>query len=104
MMWKSIAGATALSLMVVGGAQASQDPNLYDRANGDGSFKTFVAAVNAAGLSDALKGGEEWTIFALTDEAFAALPEGTVKRLLEPENKDELVILPKITSSLGRAS
>ena len=95
MMWKSIAGATALSLMVVGGAQASQAPNLYERANGDGSFKTFVAAFNAAGLSDALKGGEEWTIFAPTDEAFAALPDGTVERLLEPENKDELVILLK---------
>ncbi|MGA9541292.1 MAG: fasciclin domain-containing protein [Methyloceanibacter sp.] len=95
MMWKTIAGATALSLMVVGTAHASQAPNLYERANADGSFKAFVTEVNAAGLSDALKGAGEWTIFAPTDEAFAALPNGTVERLLEPENKDELVILLK---------
>ncbi|MGA9442260.1 MAG: fasciclin domain-containing protein [Methyloceanibacter sp.] len=94
-MWKTIAGATALSLMVVGTAHASQAPNLYERANADGSFKAFVTEVNAAGLSDALKGAGEWTIFAPTDEAFAALPNGTVERLLEPENKDELVTLLK---------
>lgn len=54
-----------------------------------------MAAVNAAGLSDALKGSEEWTVFAPTDEAFAALPDGTVERLLEPDSKDELVALLK---------
>ena len=54
-----------------------------------------MAAVNAAGLSDALKGSEEWTVFAPTDEAFAALPDGTFERLLEPDSKDELVALLK---------
>jgi len=94
MMWKSVAGAAVMGLFLAGPAQASQaEPNLYERAESDGSFKTFVAAVNAAGLDDALKSEENWTVFAPTDEAFAALPDGTVERLLEPENKDELVSL-----------
>ncbi|ODR94690.1 hypothetical protein AUC70_08760 [Methyloceanibacter stevinii] len=95
MMWKSIASAAVVGLMLAGTAQASQSPNLYERAESEGSFETFVAAVNAAGLSDALKGSEEWTIFAPTDEAFAALPDGTVERLLKPENKDELAVVLK---------
>lgn len=96
MMWKSVAGAAVMGLFLAGPAQASQaEPNLYERAESDGSFKTFVAAVNAAGLDDAFKGEENWTVFAPTDEAFAALPDGTIERLLEPENKDELVSLLK---------
>lgn len=95
MMWKSIAGAAALSVMVASNAHAAQSPDLYERAQSDGSFETFIAAMNAAGLSDELKGSEEYTIFAPTDEAFAALPDGTVERLLKPENKEELATLLK---------
>jgi len=56
-----------------------------------GNFTTLVAAVQAAGLVDALKGDGPLTVFAPTDDAFAALPEGTVETLLKPENKDQLV-------------
>jgi len=54
-------------------------------------FNTLVAAVKAAGLVETLKGKGPFTVFAPTDEAFAALPEGTVANLLKPENKDQLV-------------
>ncbi|MEO1194504.1 MAG: fasciclin domain-containing protein, partial [Pseudomonadota bacterium] len=51
-----------------------------------GSFKTLVAAVQAAGLEATLRGEGPFTVFAPTDDAFAALPEGTVEDLLKPEN------------------
>jgi uncharacterized surface protein with fasciclin (FAS1) repeats len=60
---------------------------------GAGDFTTLVAAVKAAGLVDTLKGDGPFTVFAPTDAAFAALPEGTVETLLKPENKDQLVAI-----------
>lgn len=65
--------------------------DIVDTAVGAGSFNTLVAAVQAAGLVDTLKGEGPFTVFAPTDEAFAALPAGTVEDLLKPENKDKLV-------------
>lgn len=65
--------------------------DIVDTAVSAGSFNTLVAAVQAAGLVDTLKGKGPYTVFAPTDEAFAALPEGTVETLLLPENKDQLV-------------
>jgi transforming growth factor-beta-induced protein len=65
--------------------------NIVETAVGAGSFKTLVAAVGAADLAEALGGEGPFTVFAPTDEAFAALPEGTVESLLKPENKDKLV-------------
>ncbi|MGC9419773.1 MAG: fasciclin domain-containing protein [Rhodovulum sp.] len=56
-------------------------------------FTTLVAAVTAAGLVDTLKGEGPFTVFAPTDDAFAALPEGTVETLLMPENKDKLTAI-----------
>ena len=56
-----------------------------------GTFETLVAAVKAAGLVEVLQGDGPFTVFAPSDEAFAALPEGTVESLLMPENKDKLV-------------
>lgn len=53
----------------------------------------MVAAVKAAGLVDTLKGPGPFTVFAPTDEAFAALPAGTVDSLLKPENKAKLVAI-----------
>lgn len=55
-----------------------------------GEFNTLVAAVQAAGLVDTLKGEGPFTVFAPTDEAFAKLPEGTLESLLRPENRDKL--------------
>jgi len=65
--------------------------DIVDVAVENGSFTTLVAAVKAAGLVDTLKGEGPYTVFAPTDEAFAALPEGTVDMLLKPENKEKLV-------------
>ena len=64
--------------------------NIVDTAVGAGSFATLVAAVQAAGLVETLKGEGPFTVFAPTDDAFAALPEGTVQSLLLPENKGKL--------------
>ncbi|MEO1550847.1 MAG: fasciclin domain-containing protein [Pseudomonadota bacterium] len=65
--------------------------DIVDTAAGTEGFSTLVAAVTAADLVDVLKGEGPFTVFAPTDEAFAALPEGTVETLLKPENKDQLV-------------
>jgi len=80
--------AAALALALPVKAQAA---DIVDTAVSAGSFTTLVAAVQAAGLVDTLKGDGPFTVFAPTDEAFAALPEGTVETLLLPENKDQLV-------------
>jgi uncharacterized surface protein with fasciclin (FAS1) repeats len=66
------------------------DKDIVEIAASAGSFKTLVAAVQAAGLVDALKGEGPLTVFAPTDEAFAKLPAGTVENLLQPENKEKL--------------
>lgn len=65
--------------------------DIVDTAVAAGSFQTLVAAVQAAGLVDTLKGAGPFTVFAPTDEAFAKLPAGTVEDLLKPENKEKLV-------------
>lgn len=65
--------------------------DIVDTAVGAGSFKTLVAAVQAAGLVETLKGEGPFTVFAPTDEAFAKLPKCTVESLLKPENKHKLV-------------
>ncbi|WP_299694719.1 fasciclin domain-containing protein [uncultured Vibrio sp.] len=67
--------------------------DIVDVAAKNGSFNTLVAAVEAAGLVETLKGDGPFTVFAPTDEAFAALPDGTVDMLLKPENKDKLVAI-----------
>ena len=64
--------------------------NIVDIAVADGRFTTLVAAVQAAGLAETLSGEGPFTVFAPTDEAFAALPEGTLDSLLLPENKQKL--------------
>ena len=70
---------------------AAQDKDIVDTAVAAGSFETLVAAVQAAGLVETLKGDGPFTVFAPTDEAFAKLPAGTVESLLKPENKDQLI-------------
>ena len=65
--------------------------DIVDTAVSAGQFNTLIAAVEAADLESTLKGDGPFTVFAPTDEAFAALPEGTVENLLKPENKDQLI-------------
>ncbi|MFM7282851.1 MAG: fasciclin domain-containing protein [Planctomycetia bacterium] len=74
-------------------ATVSAPKDVVDTAISAGSFKTLVAAVQAAGLVDTLKGPGPFTIFAPSDDAFAKLPGGTVESLLKPENKQQLVDL-----------
>jgi uncharacterized surface protein with fasciclin (FAS1) repeats len=57
--------------------------NIVETAKEAGSFKTLLTAVDAAGLGETLAGGGPFTVFAPTDEAFAALPQGTLQSLLD---------------------
>ena len=70
---------------------SAQDADIVDVAIGAGSFNTLVAALQAADLVDVLRGDGPFTVFAPTDDAFAALPEGTLETLLDPANKDLLI-------------
>ncbi|MEM9221062.1 MAG: fasciclin domain-containing protein [Pseudomonadota bacterium] len=81
--------------------------SIVETAQSAGQFDTLLAAAKAAGLADALATGGPFTVFAPTDEAFAALPDGTVDNLLKPENRDQLAailsyhVLPrKLTSNM----
>lgn len=69
------------------------DKDVFDVAAASGDFNTLVAAIQAADLVDTLKSDGPFTVFAPTDEAFSALPAGTIEYLLKPENKDELVAI-----------
>ena len=90
-MFRKLAIAGVTSALLAPTAFAGDNKDIVDTAVGAGSFETLVAAVQAADLVDTLKGEGPFTVFAPTDEAFAALPEGTVETLLMPENKDQLV-------------
>lgn len=72
---------------------ANAKPDIVDTAVSAGSFNTLVAAVQAAGLVETLKGPGPFTVFAPTDAAFAALPARTVENLLLPENRDQLAAI-----------
>ncbi|MEM1235279.1 MAG: fasciclin domain-containing protein [Pseudomonadota bacterium] len=74
-------------------AFAMSEKDIVDTAAEAGSFETLLAAATAAGLVDTLKGDGPFTVFAPTDDAFAALPDGTVETLLKPENQDQLVAI-----------
>ena len=71
--------------------EATTVGTIVDVASGAGNFGTLVAAVTAAELVETLSGEGPFTVFAPTDEAFAALPAGVVDALLLPENKAVLV-------------
>lgn len=86
----SITAAAALATSAFAGS-ATKD--IVDTAAAAGDFGTLLAAAEAAGLVDTLKSEGPFTVFAPTDAAFAALPEGTVEELLLPENKDALAAI-----------
>ena len=97
---KTLLAATALALVgaaalaqenpMVGGAEMPATNDIVANAVNSADHTTLVAAVQAAGLVETLQGAGPFTVFAPTNEAFAALPEGTVDTLLLPENKDQL--------------
>ncbi len=97
---KILAAGAALS-MITGVAVAGHHKDkaamskadIVDTAVAAGSFNTLVAAVQAAGLEATLRSDGPFTVFAPTDDAFAALPEGTVENLLKPENKEQLAAI-----------
>ena len=76
--------------VMVGGAAMYPSKDIIDNAVNSKDHTTLVAAVKAAGLVETLKGPGPFTVFAPTNEAFAALPAGTVDTLLKPENKGDL--------------
>src|SRR6476646_1813822 len=78
------------NMKMVGGAAMYPTKDIIDNAVNSKDHTTLVAAVKAAGLVETLKGPGPFTVFAPTNEAFAALPAGTVDNLLKPENKATL--------------
>jgi uncharacterized surface protein with fasciclin (FAS1) repeats len=83
------AAAPAASEMASEPAMA-EPGTIVEVASANEDFETLVAAVTAAGLAETLSGEGPFTVFAPTDEAFEALPEGVLDALLLPENKDAL--------------
>lgn len=90
---KSTILAAGVAVAAACAPMMDSDPDIVDIAASNGNFNTLVAAVTAADLVDTLKSEGPFTVFAPTDEAFAALPAGTVDSLLLPENKDQLVAI-----------
>jgi uncharacterized surface protein with fasciclin (FAS1) repeats len=98
---KLLSAVAVIALTVAGGAMAVVDPmvggaamyptkNIVENAVNSKDHTTLVAAVKAAGLVATLESPGPFTVFAPTNEAFAALPSGTVASLLEPANRAEL--------------
>jgi uncharacterized surface protein with fasciclin (FAS1) repeats len=80
-------GASSSSAANVAPAATAPTQNIVQIASSNSDFSTLVTAVKAAGLVDTLSGTGPFTVFAPTNEAFAALPAGTLDTLLKPENK-----------------
>lgn len=85
-------GLALIALLLMAGPAAAQDeaPDLVDTAVQADGFNTLVQALKTADLVGALKGEGPFTVFAPTDEAFEALPEGRLESLLQPENREQL--------------
>ncbi len=97
-MRSNVAKWAAAALMGVALAAGSTfaktgDKDIVDTAVSAGQFKTLAAAIDAAGLTETLKGSGPFTVFAPTDAAFAKLPAGTIENLLKPENKARLTAI-----------
>lgn len=88
----TIAAVSMIALAPIASAP-SYAANIVETAQSAGTFGTLLAPAEAAGFADALATTDGNTVFAPTDEAFAALPEGTVESLLKPENKKQLVAI-----------
>lgn len=99
--------AAAFSAFVAAPAVADhhgdrEGDNIVETAQAAGQFETLIAAASAAGLAPALAEDGPFTVFAPTDEAFGALPAGTVETLLRDENRDQLAAILKLHVVPGR--
>ncbi|MXQ08897.1 fasciclin domain-containing protein [Alphaproteobacteria bacterium GH1-50] len=92
-MKKALLGGAAAIMLSAPAFAGGHSKDIVATAQDAGSFSTLIAAVEAAGLVETLQGEGPFTVFAPTDEAFAALPEGTVENLLKPENIDQLTAI-----------
>ena len=108
---KKLFASVAATALFVGGAsvayadhhkEMSDKKDIVDTAVGNDNFSTLVTAVTEAGLVDALKGDGPFTVFAPTNDAFAALPDGTVETLLKDENIDQLQAILKLHVVAGK--
>ncbi|APE27126.1 fasciclin domain-containing protein [Aurantiacibacter gangjinensis] len=112
--FKTIAAAMAATTLALSAPvmahnhdhHGNASPDIVDIAAGNDNFETLVAAVQAAGLVETLQGDGPFTVFAPTDTAFDALPQGTVSTLLERRNRDQLtniltyhVVAGRVTAS-----
>lgn len=95
-------GCTPASTCTASKAHEAHTADILHTAQDAGQFKTLVAALQAAQLDGALQGPGPFTVFAPTDKAFAALPEGTVASLLKPENKEKLQAILKYHVVAGK--
>ena len=78
-------------LFITGAAITSKAQTITELAAGTDDLSTLVTAVKAAGLAETLSGEGPFTVFAPTNAAFEALPDGVLESLLKPENKDKLI-------------
>ncbi len=85
-----VSGNSFAQTKMVGGAEMYPTKNIVENAVNSQDHTTLVAAVKAAGLVSTLESKGPFTVFAPTNEAFDALPAGTVQTLLKPENKAKL--------------
>jgi uncharacterized surface protein with fasciclin (FAS1) repeats len=94
----ALAILTCSILFLAAGPANAQPKDIVETAVEAGSFKTLAAALQAAGLVDALKGEGPFTVFAPTDSAFAKLPAGTVESLLNDIPKLKSILLYHVVS------
>lgn len=90
------------TIHVIDAVMLPSTQNVIETATQAGTFRTLAAALDAAGLVEVLAGEGPFTVFAPTDAAFAALPEGTVESLLKPENREQLITVLKLHVVAGR--
>ena len=99
-----IAGLVVVAAAPTFGGHHETPADIVDTAVAAGSFDTLVAAVQAAGLAETLKGDGPFTVFAPTDDAFAKLPEGTVEALLDdPEQLSAILTYHVVAGKLMAA-
>ena len=84
--------------------QPASASDILSTAAAAGNFQTLISAVDAAGLRETLSGPGPFTVFAPTDEAFAALPEGAIANLLLPENREQLTAVLTYHVASGRVT